>query len=191
MDASNECWVFGYGSLMWRPGFDFVECHKARLTGLHRALCIYSHVHRGTPERPGLVLGLDRGGACTGLAFRVAPRNWTAVCDYLRAREQVTAVYREALRRITLDDGRDVQALTYIVDRGHPQYAGKLSLTQQLHFVRQGHGQSGANTDYVTATAGELTRLGLRDPALHWLAARIRAHPHPSTAHSPPQPGHP
>jgi cation transport protein ChaC len=176
--------VFGYGSLMWRPGFDFVEQHKARLIGLHRALCIYSHVHRGTPERPGLVLGLDRGGACTGLAFRVDPARWADVRDYLRAREQVTAVYLESMRRVTLANGRDVRALTYIVDRGHGQYAGKLSLAEQLHFVRQGHGQSGANADYVTATAGELTRLGLRDAALHWLAARIASPAHLPEARS-------
>jgi glutathione-specific gamma-glutamylcyclotransferase len=179
MSVSDECWVFGYGSLMWRPGFDFVERRKARLIGLHRALCVYSHVHRGTPERPGLVLGLDRGGACTGLAFRVEPAIWADVLDYLRAREQVTAVYLESLRRVTLDDGRALRALTYIVDRGHRQYAGKLSLADQLHFVRQGHGQSGPNADYVTATARELTHLGLRDPALHWLAARISGHAHP------------
>src|ERR1700742_3385850 len=99
---SDDLWVFGYGSLMWRPDFAFIERIEARLIGAHRALCVYSFVHRGTPERPGLVLGLDRGGACRGIAFRVARDDWEKTVSYLRAREQVTAVYREVSRRIWL-----------------------------------------------------------------------------------------
>src|SRR5208282_4138064 len=132
-----DLWVFGYGSLMWRPGFDFLERAPARLIGLHRALCVYSFVHRGTPERPGLVLGLDRGGTCRGVAFRVAPRSRAATITYLRAREQVTSVYRETMRRVWLkgDAGRptsslQVSALCYVVDRSHVQYAGRLSLAE-------------------------------------------------------------
>src|SRR5215469_11706625 len=93
--SEGDLWVFGYGSLIWRPGFDFVERVPARLIGEHRALCVYSFVHRGTPEKPGLVLGLDRGGACRGVAFRIAEKNRAATVGYLRAREQVTSVYRE------------------------------------------------------------------------------------------------
>src|ERR1700681_4000226 len=145
--GGEDLWVFGYGSLMWRPGFDILERRNARLVGAHRALCVYSFVHRGTPERPGLVLGLDRGGNCLGIAFRVAAAEREATVTYLRAREQVTSVYRESLRRVWLesDPGRTVTALCYMVDRGHPQYAGRLSLDEQLHHVRQGFGQSGAN----------------------------------------------
>src|SRR5271156_1644986 len=116
---SGDLWVFGYGSLMWRPGFDYLESVPARLVGLHRALCVFSFVHRGTPERPGLVLGLDRGGMCRGIAVRVAAVRRAETIDYLRSREQVTTVYLETVRRIELEDGqkRKVRALCYIVDR--------------------------------------------------------------------------
>jgi cation transport protein ChaC len=169
-------WVFGYGSLMWRPGFVFEEEQPARLHGAHRSLCIYSHVHRGTPERPGLVLGLDRGGSCRGIAFRVAPRRWNETLAYLRAREQVTAVYVEAMRPVTLiGSGRVVRALCYVVDRRHPQYAGALSPEAQFERVRQGRGRSGDNADYVLATVEHLAELGVDDPALRVLAERLLA----------------
>ena len=175
-DPSGDLWVFAYGSLMWRPGFDFLERHQARITGLHRSLCVYSFVHRGTPERPGLVLGLDRGGACRGIAFRVAAGKRVDTIAYLRQREQVTKVYIEALRNVTLmdHDQRRVSALVYLVDRGHPQYAGKLSFDQQLHHIRQAHGKSGANPDYVLATVAELESHGYRDQNLHRLAECLK-----------------
>ena len=122
----SDLWVFGYGSLMWRPGFPFVESGPGRLRGYHRSLCVLSHVHRGTPERPGLVLGLDRGGSCRGMAFRVAGPDAASTLAYLREREQVTAVYVERVLGVTLDDGRRIAAVTYLVDRRHPQYAGRL-----------------------------------------------------------------
>ena len=176
----DDLWVFGYGSLLWRPGFSFVDRVPARLTGLHRSLCVYSFVHRGTAERPGLVLGLDRGGACRGLAFRVAPADREATIHYLREREQATSVYREVLRNVTLlgQPERRVEALTYVVDRGHPQYAGKLTLDQRLHLIRQGHGRSGANPEYVLSTVAELEHLGCRDEELHALAERLKGSVH-------------
>jgi cation transport protein ChaC len=172
----EELWVFGYGSLIWRPGFDYVERVEALLVGAHRSLCVYSFVHRGTPERPGLVLGLDQGGACRGMAYRIASDKRAETIAYLRAREQVTMVYRESIRTVWLkgEPQRRGSALTYTVDRGHAQYAGKLSLEQQLHLVRQGHGRSGANRDYVIATVAALEQLGLRDTELHLLAARLK-----------------
>lgn len=176
--AKGDLWVFGYGSLMWRPGFEFEERVPARLVGEHRALCVYSFVHRGTPEKPGLVLGLDRGGACRGIAFRVAEKNRTEVVAYLRAREQVTSVYREVMRSVWLEnDARQrVSALAYVVDRGHVQYAGRLSLAEQHRHVVQGHGQSGANRDYVTATVKAIEAEGFRDSQLHQLAAMLHDH---------------
>ena len=177
--SEDDLWVFGYGSLIWRPGFDFLERRSARLVGAHRALCVYSFVHRGTPEKPGLVLGLDRGGTCRGLAFRVAAAKRLETVEYLRAREQATMVYREAQRRVWLDGDpqQDVQALCYVVDRGHEQYAGRLSLAEQVHYVRQGHGRSGPNRDYVLSTVEALESLGYRDAELHRLAEQIRG-PH-------------
>src|SRR5688572_31561615 len=121
-DLTEDLWVFGYGSLMWRPGFPFLERAHAHLYGYHRSLCVLSHVHRGTPEKPGLVLGLDRGGRCHGVAFRVLASEAEATTAYLREREQVTKVYVERRLPVTLDDGREVTALAYIVDRRHPQY---------------------------------------------------------------------
>src|SRR5438067_625960 len=160
---AEDLWVFGYGSLIWRPDFDHLERQPARLIGAHRALCVFSHVHRGTPERPGLVLGLDYGGACRGVAYRVAAKKRADVIAYLRAREQATSVYRETMRSVTLltEPERCVSALVYMIDRGHKQYAGRLDLTTQLHLVRQGHGQSGQNRDYVLSTVHALEALGL------------------------------
>jgi glutathione-specific gamma-glutamylcyclotransferase len=172
---TGDLWVFGYGSLMWRPGFEVLERVPARLKGLHRALCVYSFVHRGTPERPGLVLGLDRGGMCRGIAYRVAAAAREKTIAYLRAREQVTSVYRETTRRIELEDAsrRQVRALCYTVDRGHVQYAGRLSIAECVHHVRQGHGQSGPNRDYVLETVRALEALGYRETELHLLAERL------------------
>jgi len=171
----EDLWVFGYGSLIWRPGFDYVERVPARLIGAPRALCVYSFVHRGTPERPGLVLGLDHGGTCRGIAYRVSAVKRASTVAYLRAREQVTSVYLERMRPIWLEREPQlrVPALCYMVDRGHVQYAGRLTLEQQLHHVRQGHGRSGANRDYVIATVAALEQLGYRETELHLLAERL------------------
>jgi glutathione-specific gamma-glutamylcyclotransferase len=175
-DLDQDLWVFGYGSLIWRPGFTFVERVPARLFGLHRALCVYSFVHRGTPERPGLVLGLDNGGTCRGLAYRVSADKRAETIAYLRAREQVTNVYRETTRPILLlgQPERRVTALVYAVDHSHPQYAGRLTLDKQLQHVRQGHGRSGDNRDYVLSTVSALEALGYRDRDLHLLAERLK-----------------
>ncbi len=174
---SGDLWVFGYGSLMWRPGFAFVERVPARLIGLHRALCVYSFVHRGTPERPGLVLGLDRGGMCRGIAYRVAAARRAETIAYLRGREQVTTVYLEIMRQIALEDAtrRRLRALCYIVDRSHVQYAGRLTLAESLHHVRQGHGKSGPNRDYVLETVQALDALGYREGDLHLLAGHLQS----------------
>jgi glutathione-specific gamma-glutamylcyclotransferase len=177
--ARGDLWVFGYGSLMWRPGFEFIEQVPARLIGEHRALCVYSFDHRGTPEKPGLVLGLDRGGACRGIAFRVAARRRDATIDYLRGREQTTNVYREVMRSVWLENEarQRVSALTFVVNRGHVQYAGRLSLSDQLRHVLQGHGRSGDNRDYVLSTVKSIEAQGFHDPQLHQLAAMLLGEP--------------
>lgn len=170
-----ELWVFGYGSLIWRPGFPYVERRLARLAGMHRALCVYSWVHRGTRDRPGLVLGLDRGGTCLGIAFRVAPERWEGVVAYLREREQVTSVYLERMREVRFADGSAATALTYLVDRAHGQYAGKLDEDAQFRIVAEAHGQSGDNRSYVINTAAHLAELGVPDGPLGRLARRLEA----------------
>jgi cation transport protein ChaC len=175
LDTSPTRWVFGYGSLIWQPGFAFVSRQRALLRGSHRSLCIYSHVHRGTPERPGLVFGLKRGGACLGMAFEVSEADWIETRDYLRAREQVTAVYREVERPVRLADGRSALALAYVADERHEQFAGRLGLEDQYRLVRDSAGRSGSNPDYVLATARQLAELGIRDPHLEALAGRLRA----------------
>jgi cation transport protein ChaC len=185
--STSDLWVFGYGSLIWRPGFDYVERLPARLVGEHRALCVYSFDHRGTPERPGLVLGLDRGGACRGIAFRVAARRRDATIAYLRDREQTTNVYREVMRSVWLDNEprQRISALTYVVDRGHVQYAGRLPLPEQLRIVQQGHGRSGHNRDYVLSTVKAIEAEGFRDAPLHQLALMLHdTHPLPAPPHA-------
>lgn len=172
--ADEDLWVFGYGSLMWRPGFSFEERLPARLIGLHRALCVYSFVHRGTPEKPGLVLGLDRGGSCRGVAFRVAGARRAETVRYLREREQATSVYLEGLHPTHLADGRAVTVLAYRADRRHPQYCGRLPPDTILSLVRQGVGISGANPDYVLATHAHLLELGIRDAMLDWLVRQMQ-----------------
>ena len=172
-EESDDLWVFGYGSLMWRPGFRFAERHRAQLHGYHRSLCIFSHVHRGTPEAPGLVLGLDRGGRCRGVAFRVAPEDTDPTITYLREREQATAVYLERHVRVQLDDGRRVRALTFVADRRHAQYAGRLPEGDVMRLVRQGIGLSGANPDYVRATHEHLIEMGVSDRILARIAQAL------------------
>ena len=166
-------WVFGYGSLMWRPGFAFEERRPAVLRGAHRRLCLLSHIHRGTPDVPGLVLGLDRGGSCRGIAFRVAEKSVAATIAYLHEREQTTYAYREVLRVVQLDDGRAVSALMYIVDRTHRQYTGPLGQDETLRMVRQAVGQSGPNAEYIRNTVSELRMLDIQDATLTWLAERL------------------
>ena len=172
---SEDLWVFGYGSLIWRPGFDYLDRAPANIIGMHRSLCVYSFDHRGTPEQPGLVLGLDFGGACRGIAYRVAAKKRADTLTYLREREQTTAVYRELVRGVWLEGmpERRIEALCYAVDRGHAQYAGRLSHERQLQIVRQAHGRSGNNRDYVVETVKALEELNIIDHDLHLLAQRL------------------
>ncbi|AZN96477.1 gamma-glutamylcyclotransferase [Mesorhizobium sp. M9A.F.Ca.ET.002.03.1.2] len=174
----GDFWVFGYGSLIWRPGFAHVETRRARLHGYRRSLCVYSFVHRGTRERPGLVLGLDRGGSCIGLAFRVPGDLRNEVITYLRERELVTNVYVERMLSIRLD-GDDkggcemALAVAYVVDRSHEQYAGALDAADAATVVRGAVGLSGKNEDYVSSTLEHLEALGIRDHWLEEVAKRI------------------
>lgn len=166
-----ETWFFGYGSLMWNPGFAFEEARRARLTGYHRAFCVYSIHYRGTQRQPGLVLGLDRGGVCDGIAFRVAPAESAAALAYLRRRELIYGVYRERLVPIDVAEGgggasRTVWATTFIAERAHPAYAGCLPLHREAVFIRRSAGQGGTNLDYLLSTLRHLQQFGIREPRL-------------------------
>ncbi len=178
LTAGADLWVFGYGSLMWRPGFEHVEMRRATLVGYRRCFCIYSTHHRGTAARPGLVLGLDRGGACHGIAYRVPAAAAARTLRYLQAREQVNGVYRETHVPVLLEGakGREVFALTYIVERAHPSYAGRLSLDEQACLIRGARGISGPNLDYLISTLTHLAGMGLREAELERLLAKIGPH---------------
>ena len=171
---SNTHWVFAYGSLIWRPGFEFQHAEPATLQGWHRSLCVLSHKYRGTSDCLGLVFGLDVGGTCHGLAYEVADEVWPQTYRYLTDRELVTNVYSERQMKITLPRShRQVLAITYVVDPAHQQYAGHLSREQKLKYIRQGIGEAGSCLDYVKNTMQHLHDLGIPDPALDDLFHRL------------------
>jgi len=172
-EAEGDFWVFGYGSLMWRPGFDFVDSALAWVHGYHRSLCIFSHVHRGTPERPGLVLGLDRGGSCQGVAFRVASAARDETLAYLRERELVTSVYLEKFVPLRFAEGGAARAVAYVVDRSHTQYAGRLPMEEVARLVSEGVGANGDNPAYVRNTYEHLLRLDIHDAELAEVVRRL------------------
>jgi len=171
----EDIWVFAYGSLMWNPGFPHLEVRRAWLYGYHRRFCIYSHVYRGTPERPGLVLGLDRGGSCQGLAFRVPSGEAGAVMDYLYDRELVTDVYIPRWVRLATRDG-EVRAASFVVDRGHHQYTGELDLEATATLIRQGFGVSGPGIDYLRNTVRHMEALGLATGYLGRVLRTVERH---------------
>jgi len=163
----DEIWVFGYGSLMWRPGFPYKEAHAALLRGYHRALCVYSHHYRGTVETPGLVFGLDQGGSCRGRAFLLASDDVPEVMEYLHEREMISNTYIPKFIPVRLDDGRLVNAYNFVVRRDTNQYTGKISQEQAAMYVRQGHGDKGSSFEYLENTIIHLDELGIVEGPLH------------------------
>jgi glutathione-specific gamma-glutamylcyclotransferase len=173
-EAEHCRWVFGYGSLMWRPGFEYLRVRPAKLSGFHRRLCVFSHHYRGTTEKPGLVLGLDRGGSCSGVAYEVADENWPQVLAYVRKREMITGVYREIVKTVFVKDlAKPVTALTYAVNRNHEQCAPEMSVEETMAYVAQGHGLSGSCSEYVKNTIQHLRDLGVYDTRLEKLGPYI------------------
>ncbi|MFN3294535.1 MAG: gamma-glutamylcyclotransferase [Gemmobacter sp.] len=169
-------WVFGYGSLMWQPEFPVAEARVARVAGWHRRFCMWSIHHRGTPEAPGLVLALDAGAGavCHGLVLRAEPGTEAETLARLRERELVSSAYLETQVAAELVEGGQVQALAYVIDPGHVQYTGPLSLEAQAQIIARACGGRGRNCDYLWATVAHLAALGLADPELDWLASRVR-----------------
>ena len=171
---SEDPWVFGYGSLMWRPGFAPAERVSAVLHGRRRAFCIYSVHHRGTPQRPGLVLGLTRGGSVRGIALRVPRADWSRVHAYLTEREQPTETYVEARVRIRLADGRRLTAVSFLSDTTHPQWAGGLDAESQARLIAGASGLSGSNVDYLEDLVAHLRDEGMADTGMETLLERVR-----------------
>ncbi len=180
--ADEPFWVFAYGSLMWNPGFDFEERVQARLYGYHRAFCIYSYHYRGTPEHPGLVLGLDRGGSCQGVCYRVARRDIADVTEYLWRREMLTNVYMPRRARAQINaiparksavGGAPIAVQTFVADPKHVQYCGRLALEEAAEIIGSGVGEGGSNVDYLLNTVGHLDELGIADGSLRALRRLI------------------
>jgi len=164
----GDIWIFGYGSLMWRPDFPHTDTQPALLKGYHRALCLYSFKHRGTPEVPGLVFGLDRGGSCRGLALKVARKNAASVLGYLHDREMMNSVYLPKWLPVRLPS-ENVTAYAFIADRRHQQYTGRLDDQDAVKFILQGRGKSGHCLKYLLNTLHQMDQLGIADAPLHRL----------------------
>ena len=169
-----DFWVFGYGSLIWKPGFPHIEVRPGLVRGYHRRFCIYSHRYRGTLERPGLVLGLDRGGSCRGLVFRVPAAEGEAVMDYLYEREMITGVYNPRWLKVGTKQG-PVEAASFVVDRAHCQYTGELSPKETAQLIKQGEGEMGSGREYLQKTVHHLDALGLGCPRLHQILRLVDA----------------
>lgn len=169
----GDLWVFGYASLMWSPDFPHSERRSCMLHGYHRSLCIYSHRHRGTPDVPGLVMGLCRGGSCWGVAFRIPARKVRSALTTLWHREMVNRVYQPRIVPVRFD-GKTVTAVAFVADSSHSQFAGRLSVSQTARLVAQGCGLRGQNIDYLSQTVAHMDELGIREGQLHQVLGVVR-----------------
>jgi cation transport protein ChaC len=171
---SLPLWIFGYGSLMWRPGFPYLHSAPAVLDGYHRSFCVYSHIWRGTVEKPGLVLGLTPGGSCRGVAFEIKPEDQAEVLDYLHDRELGTYAYQPVTLPVALSGSESaVGAYCFVADTAHPQYAGDLPQDQAVAMIMEASGKGGLNRDYLINTIKELDRHGYAEPQLRDLLAEV------------------
>jgi len=168
----GDLWVFGYGSLMWNPGFEFAHTIEATVHGWHRSLCLYSTGYRGTPEFPGLVLGLDRGGSCHGMAFRVPHAMKTHALLALWQREMRNRSYFPRLLRVRTG-AVTVDALAFVVDPAHPHYAGKLPDSAIVERVARAGGSRGPNLEYLRNTLVHLQSVGVEDQRLARIARAV------------------
>jgi cation transport protein ChaC len=174
-DRKSDLWLFGYGSLIWNPGLPTVEAVRSKVHGYHRGLYLWSRVNRGTPEQPGLVLALDRGGSCTGMAFRLAGETAVEHLEVLWRREMAMASYRPAWLPCMLTDGRRVEALAFVMRREAVSYTGKLDDSIVRAVLGCASGRYGTTHDYVSRTVEALRESGMPDRALEALLHRCRA----------------
>lgn len=172
MQATQSNWVFGYGSLIWNPEIDYEHAELARVHGYHRAFCIHSHEHRGTPELPGVVLGLDRGGSCVGMAFRLRPASKAQSLHHLHLREMHDEAYVPTQVALTLASGIRIHALAYVANRLGPLYQ-RMAETEVVRRLLASRGKRGPNIDYLFNTVASLHSHGVRDPMLQKLAGRL------------------
>ncbi len=170
-------WVFGYGSLLWNPGFEVARSVVAVLPGYARSFCMRSIHHRGTEAEPGLVLALDEqdGTSCEGMALAVADGQEDQTLAMLRERELISSAYVEKDLMVTPRDGPVVRAVTYVIDAAHVQYCSGLTLEEQAQIIARAKGGRGPNTEYLFNTTDHLAGIGLHDADLQWLATRVRA----------------
>jgi len=174
IEPTGDLWVFGYGSLMWSPGFRYRQKSPGFVYGYHRSLCVYSHRYRGTPQQPGLVMGLCRGGSCWGMAYRVARDGARQVLEYLWHREMRNRVYQPRLLPVRVG-ARPVRALAFVADTAHPQFAGDLKVAQIVRIVARCSGERGHNLEYLQRTLSHMHQLGVRDPHLDRVLDAARA----------------
>ena len=172
--ADADLWVFAYGSLIWNPGFPYKSREPATLIGFHRRYCIRSEVYRGTPEAPGLVLGLEQGGRCEGVAYRVAAELAGETMQYLRERELITSVYNEMVVAVETRDGARREAVTYVADPDHEQYVAASDFDAMIETIAGASGKAGPNTEYAINTWANLTGLGIDDPLVARVAEALR-----------------
>jgi cation transport protein ChaC len=171
----GDLWVFGYGSLMWLPGFRSSQKSAGQAHGYHRSLCVYSHRYRGTERRPGLVMGLCRGGSCWGMVYRVSTARAGRVLAYLWHREMRNRVYQPRFLRVRVRGGHEVRALAFVADTEHRQFVGDLDVEHTARLVAQGRGERGRNVDYLSYTLAHMHELGVRDPHLDRVLLRALA----------------
>lgn len=181
---AGDLWVFGYGSLMWNPGFEHVGSQPALLRGYHRSFCVTSTRYRGTPERPGLVLGLDRGGSCRGIAFLVAEAKVDRVLADLWEREMPRRVYSPRVVSLELGDGAKTKALTFVADRAHEAYTGRMEIEDVARTIADCSGARGPNADYLFNTLRHLDTLGIRERTLDALAQAVQGLQQPRSRRS-------
>jgi len=169
----GDLWVFTYGSLMWDPGFAHIAAEPGLLRGYHRTFCIYSSRYRGTATKPGLVLGLDPGGTCKGIVYRIAAADKTVALEALWQREMRRGVYLPRLLPVSTPGGQR-NALAFVANRAHSGYAGRMVIDDAARIIATCCGERGPNVDYLVNTLRHLDALGVHDQHLHQLLARVR-----------------